>query len=124
MIGQAQKRLQSTGCGQKVKLIAGGVDQLDNWPGSFDRVYSLNVIQFIADKPGFFARVFKTLDRGGRCFTTYQPRLDFDDPDGALRMANTISGIMKDTGFRNITRSGIDAGQAPAICVWAEKPLV
>ena len=118
MLEQARKRV---GSGQ-VELIVGGVDQLDQWSGEFDRIYSLNVIQFIADKQDFFRRVSSTLDAGGRCFTTYQPRLDNDHPDGADRMAEEIVRLMGEVGFTQIDRSRIDAGPTPAWCVYGTKP--
>jgi len=81
----------------------------------------LNVIQFIGDKASYYRRVFDALDTDGMCFTTYQPRLDNDDPNGAERMADEIEAMMNDVGFQKITRTGISAGATPAVCVSGTK---
>ncbi|KUJ77777.1 class I SAM-dependent methyltransferase [Ruegeria profundi] len=123
MIEQARKRLEASGSESSVDLVFGGVDRLKEWPGAFDRVYSLNLIQFIADKTDFFQRVFATLDQGGICLTTYQPRLDNEDPNGASAMADKVTRIMKEAGFKQVVRIGIVAGPSPALCVIGQKEV-
>jgi cyclopropane fatty-acyl-phospholipid synthase-like methyltransferase len=117
MTGQAQKRLRRAGLAHRVNLQVGGVERLIDWPTGFDRIYSLNVIQFIGDKASYYRCVFDALDAGGMCFTTYQPRLDFDDPNGAARVADEVEALMNSAGFQKITRTGISAGATPAVCV-------
>jgi cyclopropane fatty-acyl-phospholipid synthase-like methyltransferase len=117
MIGQARKRLQDASLLEKVTLHFGGVERMADWPMAFDRIYSLNVIQFIPDKAGYFRMVYETLDTGGMCFTTYQPRMDNGDPNGAALMADAIAALMQIAGFGTIVRTEINAGSTPALCV-------
>ena len=123
MIKQARKRLAANGQSDSVDLLVGGVDRLDNWPASFDEVYSLNVIQFIPSKLDFYGRVFTILDQGGRCFTTYQPRLDNTDPGGASWMVEEVTQVMRSVGFEDIVSVNIVAGKSPAVCVVGERPI-
>lgn len=121
MIAQAQRRLTAKGLEQRVELAVGGIDRLADWPKAFDRVYSLNVIQFIADKERYFRLALGALDCDGICFTTYQPRLDNDDPNGAARMADDVARLMLEVGFQRITCAEIDAGEVPAVCVYGAR---
>jgi len=117
MIDQAQKRLAKAGLTAGAELHVGGIEHLTDWPVAFDRVYSLNVIQFIADKRDYYRKVFDALDIGGQCFTTYQPRLDNDAPNAAERMADEIETMMNSAGFQEVIRNAFSAGTAPAVCV-------
>ncbi len=121
MIAQARQRLARTDQGARVELVVGGIKSLSGWPEEFDRTYSLNVIQFIADKAGFFRRVIAALDNGGMCFTTYQPRLDNDASNGAAQMADEVEKEMIGVGFCKIGRADINAGPTQAICVFGTK---
>lgn len=117
MIAQARNRVSKAGMAPKVSLMVGGIEKLDGWTMSFDRIYSLNVIQFIPDKADYFRAVYNALDNNGMCFTTYQPRMDNDDPNGAAVMADEIASLMQSSGFQKIEHVEIVAGPTPAICV-------
>ncbi|MCK8482957.1 class I SAM-dependent methyltransferase [Aliiroseovarius sp. S2029] len=121
MIRQASSRLQSQGVVNRVELIKGGIDALAGWPQSFDRVFSLNVIQFQSDKLGFFRAAFDVLIPGGLCLTTYQPRLNADGSEAARRMITTIEEALHAVGFENISKTEIIGGATPAICVVGQK---
>ena len=117
MIKQAQRRVLRAEHATKVALHVGGIEKLQDWQSAFDRIYSLNVIQFIPNKADYFRAVLDALDTDGTCFTTYQPRLDNDDPNGAAAMADEISALMQSVGFQKIDCTEIAAGPTPAICV-------
>ena len=121
MIRQAKQRLAKTGLDENVELFTGGIERLSELAAPLDRVYSLNVIQFINDKADYYQRVFNILATGGVCFTTYQPRLDNDNPNGAAQMADRIEAEMISVGFADVTKTKISAGETPAICVSAIK---
>lgn len=121
MIEQARSRLMEQSQWKSVELLVGGIDCLDDWVGAFDRVYSLNVIQFIDDKSGYFRRAISVLDRGGKCFTTYQPRLDNEGQEGACKMAGELAQLMQTSGFIEIGQFSIDAGPTPAFCIHGTK---
>lgn len=121
MIRQARNRLRRRGIADRVELIEGGVDTLADWPEAFDRIFSLNVIQFQSDKPGFFQAQFDALVPGGLCLTTYQPRLDADGSGAARRMIASIKDALYAIGFENVTEIEIIGGATPAICVAGQK---
>lgn len=117
MIEQARIRVCKAGEAKQVSLIIGGIEKLKDWRSEFDRIYSLNVIQFIPNRAEYFHAVHNALDFNGKCFTTYQPRLDNDDPNGTAAMADEIASLMQSCGFQKIERVEIVAGSTPAICV-------
>ncbi|WP_299616370.1 cyclopropane-fatty-acyl-phospholipid synthase family protein [uncultured Tateyamaria sp.] len=121
MIRQARNRLMKQGVADRVTLIEGGIDRLADWPDTFDRIFSLNVIQFQSGKPGFFGAVIDALVPGGLCLTTYQPRLDADGPGAAQRMIASIEDALHAVGFENVTETEIIGGATPAICVFGQK---
>lgn len=121
MIRQTRNRLRRKGVADRVELIEGGVDILADWPQAFDRIFSLNVIQFQSDKPGFFRAQFDALVPGGLCLTTYQPRLDADGSGAARRMIARIKDALYAIGFENVTEIEIIGGATPAICVAGQK---
>jgi len=122
MVRQARHRLRTRNAGNPVELVTGGLDKLADWPESFDRVFSLNVIQFQSDRNGFFRAVSDALVPGGFCLTTYQPRLNADGPGSSRRMIGSIETALGASGFENIARIEILGGTAPAICVTGRKP--
>lgn len=124
MIAQARERLVGLGLAERVSFVSGGYDDLAGIQPGFDRIFSLNVIQFISDNADFYSKAFEALKAGGSCFTTYQPRLDNDNPHGAASMADMVVGLMEYTGFRAINRTAIHAGTTPAVCVSGVKPAV
>ena len=121
MIRQAHNRLRQQGVADRVTLIEGGIDRLADWPDAFDRIFSLNVIQFQSDKHGFFGAAYNALVPGGLCLTTYQPRLDADGLGAARRMITIIEDALRAIGFENVTEMEIIGGATPAICVLGQK---
>lgn len=116
MINQARARLRRHGLSNRVELRVGRIEAGDRC-GIFDRVYSLNVIQFVSDKQAFFGAVFDCLAVGGQCLTTYQPRLEYDHRGAADRMARALEAAMQSVGFEDIARIDLEAGHSEAICV-------
>ena len=121
MIRQARNRLRRQGVANRVDLLEGGIDLLTAWPETFDRVYSLNVIQFQSDKSGFFRALFDTLAPGGLCLTTYQPRLDANASAAARRMISGIEDALHAVGYENVREIKIIDGAVPATCVVGQK---
>lgn len=117
MIRQAVERIKRAGLVNRVALLERGCDALVEWPNHFDRIYSLNVIQFLPDRSAYVRDAFRALSKGGRLLTTYQPRLDNDRPDGAQAMAAELCDLMQETGFKDVHQVPIYAGERPAICV-------
>ncbi len=117
MIAQSRARLAAAGLLDRVELVTGGIEALDRLDRRFDRALSLNVIQFIADKRDFFAKVHSVLVPGGMCFTTYQPRLERDARVAANTQVAAIVEAMQAAGFDTIESTEIAAGETAAMCV-------
>lgn len=121
MIGQSRARLAAENLLHRVELITGSVEHLDQMKKPFDRVFSLNVIQFIADKQAFFGKIHALLAPGGMCFTTYQPRLERNAQAAMASQAEAIVANMRAAGFEAIDVTEIATGETAAVSVSGTK---
>lgn len=121
MITQAWERLERAGLTRRVELVSGGTEHLVQWSAVFHRVFSLNVIQFVADKPALFRAIHRSLAPGGMVFTTYQPRLEADGTGAAARMARELRDVLWSIGFVDLAEHRVTDGDPPAICVSARR---
>jgi cyclopropane fatty-acyl-phospholipid synthase-like methyltransferase len=117
MVSQARKRLAG-----EIKAGRADVQLVGLFDGSldaetYDRVYSLNVIQFFLDMEEGFRRVHECLVPGGKVATTYQPRSKNPTRGNALEMAASIEKTMKAVGYVDIKRYELPLEPVPAICV-------
>ena len=117
MIGQATARLRKEVEAGRVELIEGDLQTLEGLSHRFDRIYSLNVIQFLPDLAEVFALFHRHLSSGGACFSTYQPRGKNPSRDGAFEKAGQIEVAMGRAGFNAIETVELFAGKVPALCV-------
>lgn len=117
MVRQARRRIEKSGNLRRVTFVQGGVERLAAWPARFDRIFSLNVIQFIDDKVAFVADAMSCLRPGGGLFTTYQPRLAMDDRRALDALVTELTEIMRATGFQRIGTHRFEAGGKRAVCV-------
>ena len=74
MIGQARARLDKLGLRDRVELRLGGVEALQSLSGPFDKILSVNLVQFVPEKAQLFAATHGLLAPGGSIATAYQPR--------------------------------------------------
>ncbi len=118
MIGQAWARLDGALKKGRVELLLGGLDRLAELAARpFDRIFSVNVVQFLPDKAVAFAGVFAALAPGGVAAATYQPRGDNQSREEALRMAGEIRTAMEQVGFVGVRVEELPLKPAPAVCV-------
>ncbi len=123
MIRQAGRRLKSeTGRGQ-VQLIKGELSDLNPDNCSFDRIYSINAVQFMPDMERFFMEQRERLADGGLVLTTYQPRHKNPTSADARRMARKIERAMTSAGLEAVSSRELDLKPAPSICVTGGKTL-
>ena len=121
MIRQASKRLPQEVESGKVMLVHGDLDQIKRFDDEFDRIFSVNVVQFLPDMKDAFGQIYHQLKNGGIAATTYQPRQKNPTREDALNMADRISGVMKDIGFANIRIEELSLKPVPAICVLGQR---
>ncbi len=121
MITQAQKRLSEEIQANKVALYHGSFDRIESLDIQFDRIFSVNVIQFLPDMNVFFTCVYNHLTEGGMCATTYQPRHKNPKRNDALRMAENVTKSMKDVGFKVLRTEELFLKPVPAISVIGQR---
>ncbi|MFO1183255.1 MAG: methyltransferase domain-containing protein [Bauldia sp.] len=117
MLQQAARRNRAAIAAGRLKLVEGSVERVSEWPGRFDKIFSVNVVQFFAERQAALALLAKALRPGGTLVTTYMPRHRGADRDSALRMAAEISGHLSAAGLRDIRTEELPLGPVPAIAV-------
>lgn len=115
MIAQAAKRNARAVKDGRLRLVEGTIDvQFADAP--FDRMFSINVIQFV-DRPAFVARAKVLLKPGGVMATTYQPRHAKATRADALKMAAELADLMTAAGFTGVRVEELELKPVSAVCV-------
>lgn len=123
MIAQAQKRLAPELRAGTVKLVRGDFAEIDRLKTRFDRIFSVNVIQFLPNLETAFKVIFNRLATGGTVATTYQPRHKNPSKADAHAMASKISAAMNAAGFANIRIEELPLKPVCAVCVLGQRLL-
>ena len=123
MLAQASARLADAIAAGRVDLRLGGIEALAREGGPFDRVFSVNVIQFLGDKRSALAALHAVTKPGGLLATTYQPRGRNPTREAALRMAAELRVAAEAVGFVDICVEELPLEPVPAVCVLARRPL-
>lgn len=121
MIGQAARRLAPEMAAGKVRLKVDGLEAVTSTDTPFDRVFSLNVVQFLPDMELAYRIFFDALAKGGITATTYQPRTKRPTREQAFAMAEKVSAAMRSAGFKEIKVHNLDLEPVPAICVTGKR---
>ena len=122
MLNQARLRNAAAHRDGRLKLQLGNVDDFSWTSGSFDKVYSVNVVQFFPDRAAAFRKMYSMLIPKGVVASTYLPRSKNPNRESALKMANEIQEHMEVAGFANIRTEELSLEPVPAICVIGEHP--
>jgi trans-aconitate methyltransferase len=100
-----------------VELRHGGVELLPPFGEAFDKVFSVNVLQFLPDRSEALGLIRAVLKPGGVVATTVQPRHPGATAAHAQAFAQQLSSEMVDAGFRDVTTERLELKPAPAVCV-------
>jgi trans-aconitate methyltransferase len=125
MLNQATKRNRQAVAERKLILHLGELDNLQmitDSHGRFDRVFSINVLQFLKNRQDALRSLFNATAAGGVLASTYQPRGTNPTREDALRMAEEIHAHATDAGFINLSIAELPLKPVPAICVLAHRP--
>jgi trans-aconitate methyltransferase len=118
MIDQAGRRNARAVERKRLRLIVGTIDDLpaDEW---FDRIYSINLSQFIPDKPAFLNACMKQLAPNGMLATTFQPHGRKPTRGAAFAMAETLTEIeiMASLAIIDVHTEVLEMSPIPAVCV-------
>jgi trans-aconitate methyltransferase len=117
MIAQAGRRLRVEIREKRVDLQVGSLEILQQFTGRLDRVYSVNVIQFLPDKEAAYRVIYGSLVPGGVVATTYEPRQNNPTREDALRMAEEVTRSMGAVGFKELRTEELPLKPVCAICV-------
>lgn len=126
MVAQAKKRLTKEIKNGKAKVILSSITDLtmNQSEEVYDRIYSLNVIQFCPDIDAVFSDLVNCLSEDGMVATTYQPRSKDPTRENAIEMAERIQLAMEKVGFVNIIQHELPLKPVPAICVTGHKKII
>jgi cyclopropane fatty-acyl-phospholipid synthase-like methyltransferase len=122
MIEQARARLRKLGLEARIELRLAGVEALALLPGPFDKILSVNLVQFIADKPALFQSLHRLLAPGGRLATTYMPRHRGATAEDARRTAEELASFARAAGFADVRIEELPLKPVPAVCVLGSRP--
>lgn len=118
MIAQARRRNAKAVKTGRLKLILGTTADVPG-AGSFDKAFSINVVQFV-DQAAFARQLSALLKPGGLLATTFQPRAAGASREDALDVAGRISRVLGEAGFVNIRTEELDLKPVLAVCVVAQ----
>jgi SAM-dependent methyltransferase len=83
----------------------------------FDKIFSINVIQFVPDFFLFYRQIAQLLRKDGIVVTTYQPRHQHAKRQNAIDTGQKIASVMENIGFASITQLELALQPIPAITV-------
>jgi SAM-dependent methyltransferase len=86
----------------KLKLILGSVEALPPELGSFDKIYSMNVVQFWSEPAAVFRRLRNLLKPNGVLLTGYMPRHAGAKDDDAVQKGRQIEECLREAGFGQV----------------------
>ncbi|MDH3418818.1 MAG: class I SAM-dependent methyltransferase [Gammaproteobacteria bacterium] len=119
MHAQASRRNATAIAAGKVELVVGDVLDPPRPLPTFDKIYSVNVVQFWPEPRQIFAGLASLLKPGGCIATTYMPRIGKDKPGQALAHARKLERILNELGFGESQTHWLMLEPTPALCVVA-----
>lgn len=117
MLRQAARRNAAAIRTGHLRLERGGLDLLPALSGPFDKVFSVNVFQFLPDHRRTLATVASVMKDGALLATTYMPRHRNARPEDADRFAEALKTEMAVAGFRAVHTERAELLPMPAVCV-------
>ena len=121
MMKQARHRNRSAIEAGVVDLKLGGLELLPLLGEKFDKVFSVNVLQFLGDRAEAIQAIRSVLKPNGLIATTLQPRNLGARAEDAHAFARKLSQEMIDGNFHEVTVKELDLKPVPAVCVIARK---
>jgi trans-aconitate methyltransferase len=122
MLDQAHKRNVRAVEEGRLQLRLGCLEELEPKDEQFDKIFSVNVVQFLDDPATTFQILSTKLKPGGLLATTYMPRDRNPSRSKALAMAQAVKQRMEEAGFLQIRTDVLPLEPVPAICVIGKRP--
>ncbi len=121
MVMQARRRNAEAVREGRLRLIAGTIGDLPGNAQPFDRIFSINVVQFVPDKLAFIRDLAGRLAPNGLLATTFQPRGESPTREEAFAMARLLTELMTGVGLTGLRTEVLELKSMPAVCVLARK---
>ena len=121
MLDQAARRNRRAIERGRVRLQLGDLERLPMLGGPFDKIFSVNVIQFLPDKDAAFRALHDVTAPGGIVATTYQPRHRNPNRADAIKVAEEVEAHMAAAGFVAIKVEELSLRPVSAVCVLGRK---
>ena len=117
MLAQAAARNRHAIKDKRLELWLGSLRELSGSADQYDKIYSVNVVQFLEDLQAVFSVFHHHLKPGGMVATTYMPRGQNPSKAKAWQMADEVTRHLVRTGFTQIRTEELALKPIPAICV-------
>jgi len=117
MLDQARARNRTAVQEGRLQLRLGSLDELSCLPEPFDKIFSVNIIQFFDDKLAILKTLHAHLKPNGIVATTYMPRGKNPSRAKALALAEEVKRHMAHAGFVRITIEELPLQPIPAVCI-------
>ncbi len=117
MLQQAAARNRTALLAGRLQLRQGSAETLFCSPERFDKIFSVNVVQFLDDLPSLFAAFHECLKPNGLIATTYMPRGENPSRAKAWHLAEKVRQQMEQIGFVRIRIEELSLKPVPALCV-------
>lgn len=117
MLEQARRRNARAVAEGRLQLQLGHLEEWGSLDEQFDKIFSVNVVQFLDDPAATFRILSTKLRPGGLLATTYMPRDRHPSRSKAFAMAQAVKQHMEESGFLQIRIEELALEPAPAICV-------
>lgn len=122
MLHQAEVRNRMAVLDGRLHLRFGSLDELSGLHERFDKIFSVNVIQFFDDKFSVFKTLHAHLNPNGIAATTYMPRGRNPSRAKALILAEEVKQYMEQIGFVRIRMEELPLKPVPAVCILGAHP--
>ncbi|MDH4274339.1 MAG: class I SAM-dependent methyltransferase [Gammaproteobacteria bacterium] len=119
MHAQARQRNANAIADGRLKLVIADIQQLAPLEGTFQHIFSANVVQFWKDPVTVFAHLRQSLAPGGALTTLYMPRNKGATSADAYKMADELNAWLRLAGFRNLRTETCEFDGLATICVIA-----
>jgi ubiquinone/menaquinone biosynthesis C-methylase UbiE len=121
MVRQAQKRNASAIREGRVDLRHGSVSNPPTYDAPFDKIFSINSIQFWENPVGGLNRLRGLLKSGGQIAITFQPRHSGATDEDAERVGKEIVANLTRAGFSQIRLERRKMKPVSSVCVLGVK---
>jgi cyclopropane fatty-acyl-phospholipid synthase-like methyltransferase len=117
MLKQAAARNRAAVLAGRLQLRQGSAETFLRSSERFDKIFSVNVVQFLDDMPSLFASIYEHLRSNGLVATTYMPRGENPSRAKAWQLAETVRQNMETVGFDRIRIEELPLKPVAALCV-------